>query len=45
MYMKREVLKTVIQVTAMFAQYLTDLQDDSDISIKLRQCAPTAKKT
>lgn len=43
MYMKREVLKTENQVKAMFAQYLTDLQDESEILSKLGQHAPTAK--
>lgn len=44
MYMKREMLKTVNQETAMFAQYLTDLQDDSEILSKLGQGVLTAKK-
>lgn len=44
MYMEREVLKTVNQVSATFAQYLTDLQGDREILSELGQCVPTAKK-
>lgn len=36
-------VENVNQVTAVFAQYLTDLQDDSEIFSNLGLCAPTAK--